>query len=1014
MIQENKKNVLPLFRLKIQQVRCLFLTGILFSLMNIIFVSTVGAQDMTAIQNMTPVQREQVLKNLSPAQQQQIRELMQAQQSAQIDTTVVKVIEKQESAQFKGLHLPVQARQPVSPQESKGDVVGMSYFRVARERILAMENAIKSGNVPSVNVKDALSGYVGPLEMISSYVQTGTPERYYLSPGDEIFITYWGNNVPLTTRLLTVTPYGEVQDPGFGKIVARGMTLEQFEKAAQEQYQRYNNPTDFNFVATLGRLKSIGITITGEAFRPGSYSVSAVTTLFNALNACGGPNDLGSLREIKLLRGNKSYDIDFYDFLINASTKGDYALQGGDIIHISRTEKRILVEGEVLRPGIYEVKSGENLNDLLTLAGGIKSSGIQDKVFVETTLSNHSRVTRDVNITDRESVNSYTLMDEDRVFVRPIYPLIKNYITVTGNVENPGSYELKQGLQLLDVVRSAIPLEDTYMERAIVTRFHFDSEEYTHIPINLSKLLSGDLTQNIGMAAWDTLRVFSKTEVDFTADKMVSIQGCVQRPGDYVRSENMHISDLVFGAGGFLPDVWLSQALLKRWDFEKKNWILITVDLNRVLNEEPAENRLLQDRDILKILSLSDAVFIPPHEVTISGNVQRPGKYVRADSMRVRDLLFEAGGVLPGFHSKAHLARAYSNNETEIITINLDKLLDGNSTDNYLLQDQDILTITKYSTFYDHPSYVSVSGEVTLPGPYALRNKEVPLSQILQQAGGFTDRAYPKGLILSRKRENLIHDDQLRSLKKSNQAVTRETKIQYYQEEIKNRLALAAFLGGEEEEGKQTLLPTMPNVSGSAVSSNDIESIMAAGLVPGIAEETGKVVQSTADVLSGNPQVGAVYREISDQELQFTDMVRISVNIDEILKGNKKDVLLMDGDEIYVPEQPRVVHIRGAVNNAMTLQFVKNKKPEYYIKRAGGLDQDADKDRTRILRVDGSIWMAEEVSNIEQGDIIYVPTKVMSTEIETTTDKILNVIRYTLSTVASITIFLVLIEKISE
>ena len=1007
MIMGKKKAILQFIPLEILHFKSTILVFLLSC------IGLIHAQDITAIQNMTTEEREQAFKQLTLGQQEAVREVMKAQRGSQVDTSASN---EMETVQFKGFHLPPEEGVEGDLKrlkDSKPEVIGTSYFRTARERILIMEDAIKKGNVPPVNTKDALAGYVGPLESISSYVQTGTPERYYLSPGDEILITYWGTNLAFTSRILKVNSYGEVQDPGIGKMVVRGMTLQQFESAAREQYIRNNNPVDFKFFTTLGRLKSIQVFITGEAFRPGSYSVSSVTTLFNALYACGGPTDDGSLREIRLIRGKTSYHVDLYDFLLKASTKGDYALQGGDIIYIARTGKRILVEGEVYTPGIYEVKPGENLDDLLNLTGGIKSSGLKNNVFIETTLPNQSRITRDVNMTDRQSVASYTLMDDDRVFVRPIFSRIKNYITVLGNVENPGSFELKPGLHLLEVVRSALPLEDTYMDRAVITRFHFDTEEYVRIPINLQKLLSGDVTQNIALAAWDTLRVFSRAEIDFTPGKMVAIRGAVQRPGNYVRSKNMRISDLVFSAGGLLPDVWLDKALLKRWDFEKNNWILITVDLNLAIKGDPEEDRILEDKDVLDIFNMYKATFVPVHEVTISGNVQRPGKYARVDSMRVKDLIFEAGGLLPGYNTRASLARAYSENETEVVQIDLGKLMNGELSDNFLLQDQDILNIKKRSNFFEHPQYVSITGEVNSPGPFALRNKKVRLSEAIQQADGFTERAYPKGLILRRRRKHLVQDDQIHSLEKSNQAVTRESKIQYYQEGIKNRLALANVLNGEEDRTGSGL-PQLPTVSGSVISGDDVEKAMAAGLVSGIADESGKMIQSTMENFSTNPHVGAVYRQISNQELGFSDMVRISVNIDDILNDKKHDIILKDGDEIFIPEKPDVVHIRGAVNNVMTLNYVENKKIEYYIERAGGLDQDADEDRIRILRMDGAVWVTNNIKFVEQGDIIYVPTKVMSTEIRTNMDKILDVIRYTLSAAASITVFLVLIEKIGQ
>lgn len=976
--------------------------------------SSASAQDISALLRMTPAQRAQALRSLPPDQQRAVMEMIQAQQGVSgADTAAVQTT----TQRFEGLEIPAQT-ETVSGDTSFAEantlpeIIGMAYFEPARQRILAMEEAIRLGRVPAVDARDALSGYVGPLDMISSHVQTGTPERYFLSPGDEILISYWGNNLQLTTQTLTVNAYGEVEAAGIGKIVVRGMTLNQFEDAAREQYQRRNNPTDFEFIATLTRLKSIHIFITGEAFRPGSYSVSAVTTLFNALYACGGPSDHGSLRHIKLLRGGRSYSADFYDFLLKGSARGDHALQGGDIIHISRAAHRVLVEGEVSRSGFYEVLEKERLNDLIDLAGGIRPTGLTKNVFVETTQPGQQRITRDIDMADTRAVAGLRLMDGDRVLVRPLFPRITNVVVVEGHVQNPGAYELKPKMRIRHLVESAMPLENVYLEKAVLTRFHFENETYSRIEVNLRKLFSGDISENITLQAWDSLRVYSRADVDFTPRKEVVVTGAVQRPGPYVRGENMRVADLVFQAGGLLPDAFHDQALIRRWDFRRGIQVLISINLDRALGGDHGENRILMDSDSLRIFSLSEAVFTPAHEVTITGAVQRPGTYIRADSMRVSDLIFEAGGLLPGYYQYANLARARSEKETEIVSIDLEQLLFGNQSQNFLMQDQDILNIKKRTDFYDMPHWVTVSGEVNFPGPYALKNKNVRLSEIIRLAGGFTFEAYPKGLVLRRRREFLVQQDQEALLQSTNVSAAEETRIQYYQEEVRNRLALGAMAKSETEA--ESGLPQMPAVTGSVISGGEIEKTMAAGIVPSIAEGTGRTVQSIMDNISGDPSVGAVLREISSDDLMFAEMERISVDIKDVLEGNGKDVVVKPGDEIYVPEQPRTVSVRGAVNNALTLNYVKGKNLKYYIKRAGGYDQDADKDRVRIVRMDGAVWLADDVNKIEQGDIIYVPTRVMSAEIRSTTDKILDVVKYTLSTAASIAIFMVLIEKISE
>jgi len=962
------------------------------------------AQITQVLQGMTPAERQQALQNLTPEQQKTVMEMLQARQSEAGGTA-----EPAEPEKFEGLTVPAQE----VPEDPLSDlnVVGMHYFSPARKRILAIESATRQGRVPPVETRDAISGYVGPIDMISAHVQIGSPERYFLSPGDDISISYWGNNLQLTTIDVSVNRYGVVAHRAIGTVVARGMTLQQFERVVTEQYNRINNPTDFHLIATLDRLKSIRVNIAGAAFRPGSYAVSALTTLFNALYACGGPANHGSLRKIKLLRGNTTYDVDFYDYILKGSTQDDYPLQGGDIIHIDRSGKRIRIEGEVYQTGIFEVTAEENLNDLMELSGGIKPTGLRDNVQIETILPNRERVTRDVDMDKARAVAGLKLMDGDRITVRPIHPRMLNYVTVEGNVEQPGRYELKPDMRLLELVRTAMPLEDTYPDKAVITRFNFVDESYSRISFDLNRLLGGDNTENILLQDWDILRIFSKDETEFMPAKEVYVLGSVQRPGTYVRSDNMRVSDLIFEAGGLMPDTYHDQALIRRWDFTREIQILIPVNVKKAMEGDRRENVELMDMDSLRIYVTPEAIFTPPHEVSVIGSVQRPGMYIRSDSMRVKDLIFEAGGLLPGYYKMATLARARTEKETEIIPIDLDELLSEQNDVNLFLRDQDILNIKRRADFHEAPNWVNITGEVNFPGPYALKDKNVRLSEIIQMAGGFTLEAYPKGLVLQRSKGFLILDEQEALLQRTNRAVTTESIVQYRHEEIKNRLALSALTEKSAEDA--TAMPAMPAITGSVVSGGDIEKTMAAGLVPSIAQGTGQAIDRAIESIGGTPSVGAVLRELTAEDLAFQDRERISVHIEDIMEGRDKDILVKPGDTIYVPEQPRTVSVRGAVNNTLSLNYVRGKKIKYYIRRAGGYDQDADKDRIRIVRMDGAVWLADEVRTIEQGDIIYVPTRVMSAEIKSTTDKILDVIKYAMTTAASIAVFMVLIGKIS-
>ncbi|MBD3184573.1 hypothetical protein GF312_19990, partial [Candidatus Poribacteria bacterium] len=266
------------------------------------------------------------------------------------------------------------------------DRFGFDFFTGARNRILKIEDKVKDGkdiDITSPTVKDAISGFVGPIDMMDSNVSANIPSKYILSPGDRLTLHFWSDmEVDIQSIPLMVDSKGEVIIPKIGNISARGMTLAQFEEAARSLLSRvmYKN---LGLVVTLETLKSIQIFISGEAFRPGRYAVSNVTSLFNALYMCGGPNDNGSLRDIKLLRNGETMAVDFYKYLMHGDSSQDFSLYAGDTIFIPRVGKTAMISGEVKRPAVYELKDDEKLLDLIELAGGIRPSGLLQRVQID-------------------------------------------------------------------------------------------------------------------------------------------------------------------------------------------------------------------------------------------------------------------------------------------------------------------------------------------------------------------------------------------------------------------------------------------------------------------------------------------------------------------------------------------------------------------------------------------------------------------------------------------------------
>ncbi len=788
---------------------------------------------------------------------------------------------------------------------------GRNFFEPARKRILGMEKKILNGTLllPELAQRDALLGFVGPLEMVTSSVYAAIPHRYVLTPGDQVTLTFWGTGLDLQKMTLIVSEQGDVTLPRVGQMVVRGMTLDTFQKNAKTALTRVT-VKDLDLIATLDRLKSIQIFVTGEAFRPGSYAVSAVTTLFNALYAAGGPSDLGSLRDIRLLRDQQTIRVDLYDYLLRGDSQNDLPLQAGDTVFIPQRHRSISMRGEVNRPALYELKEQEQLLALIDLAGGIKTTGILQNVLIHSLSPNKERIVREVNLA--QGAPDTLVYDGDEVEVSAVLPEITNQVILKGSVERPGVYELKGNMRLSDLFSETNrPLGETDLERADLIRLNEDRKTTRLIPIHLGRALAGDPQQNILLAWMDKVVVYSKFDV----------------------------------------------------------------------------------------------AFYPSRVVTALGAIQKPGTYPRADGMHLRDLLLEVGGVLPGYHEVMEVARARSDGEITLLQIDIPGLLRQDETQNILLQDEDIVSVRKKSEFFDKPIFVTVQGEVKYPGAYALKTRADRLSDLIQRSGGLTESAYAKGSIFTRKRQYIPSDAQRGDLVRVNQVVNRINDIDYERQVARNQYLLI------QDQGAQAV--TRASSTPVVRSSGTVAESVAIGQLPGVAETAGQAagqaVGGIIDAIQDLPSVVSRARTFTDADLLPVERVIIDVVNAMAHPEGVRNLTLNSGDTLEVPVRSETISVVGAVIRPTVIVHESGKALKHYIARSGGYTQDAHPEGTLVLKMDGAIMPVDEVKTLEAGDMVYVPPKVMSAEIVTTMDKVLDMIKFTLTTAASVGAFIALI-----
>ena len=598
---------------------------------------------------------------------------------------------------------------------------------------------------------------------------------YLIGPGDEIIVMLWGETQ--FVQVLTVDKEGFIFIPEVGQVFVNGLNLNLLEsKLFRVLSQSYAslNPNFGNKATTfldvsLGNLRPLRIQVLGEVSQPGAYTVSPSATLFSALYYFNGPTNLGSLRDIRLIRNEKNIvTIDFYDYLLTGKKPNDQKLQHDDVVFIPKRIKTVSIEGEVNRPGIYELLDGETLLDIISMAGELKISAYLDRLqidrivpFDERELLGMDRTFIDVDLNNVLSNEiNFELQDGDRIQIFSVLNLRQNIVDIRGSVVRPGSYDIGTSLTLKDlIIKADSLLGDAYLDRVDVVRTGSDFSEEL-IKLNLGKVLEGDPGNNIFLQGLDRVRVYGLTEMIPKA--FVSISGYVKNPGRYLLQENMTLYDLIFKAGGYIDSEFKKKAYLGRAELVRKmdegtEKEIVPFNLGLVLDKKGIASALLKPDDGVRIYSI-DEIEGSTRYVSISGHVKSPGRYeLYEGNMTLYDLIFKAGGYIDSeFKKSTYLDRAElirrkeNSSEKEIIPFNLGLVLEKKGLFNLSLKPDDFVKIYNISEIEGSTRYVSVTGHVKRPGKYELYEGNMTLYDLLFKVGGFDDDIHKATTYLER------------------------------------------------------------------------------------------------------------------------------------------------------------------------------------------------------------------------------------------------------------------------
>lgn len=505
-----------------------------------------------------------------------------------------------------------------------------------------------------------------------------TPADYKLGPGDEVIIDIWGSNE--ATIRQTISPDGFISIPNVGLVSLNGMTVKEADsylrKKMSRSYPVDGEGADSDIKLTLGNIRTIHVNVVGEVVNPGTYFVSSLSTVYNALYIAGGINEVGSLREIALVRNNKKIaTVDLYDFIINGYTTGDVMLKDGDVITVPAYRNIVDVAGKVKRPMKYEMKDGEDVKNVVDYAGGFTGDAYKSNIR----LIRRNGVEYQLYTVDADEFEGFRLMDGDSLTVGQMVDRYENKVDIQGAVYHPGAYQLGEDISTVaQLVRKAEGLRgDAFTNRALLFR---EKEDLTRevIPVDLKAVLNGT-AEDILLHKNDSLHVSSIH--DITDLGTISINGEVALPGTYVFVDNMTIEDAILQAGGLLESasivkIDISRRIKNQASHEEPDSIgqSFTLAFKDGYAVDGNKEFVLQPYDQISVRKSPG--YFEQASVSVSGEVMFPGSYTLTHkNERISDLVKKAGGVSSWAYVKgARLQRRMNEDEKRRVESAMDFL----------------------------------------------------------------------------------------------------------------------------------------------------------------------------------------------------------------------------------------------------------------------------------------------------------------------------------------------------
>ena len=799
------------------------------------------------------------------------------------------------------------------------------------------------------------NGSLSLYEVSKDYIPN---DSYILGPGDVVTVSIFGKSQ--ADLQFTIKPDGFIEPANLPKIYLKGISLGQAREVVRRRLQNFYQFEKGQFALTLTTARTLTIQITGAVAQPGTYTLSAYNTAFNALIAAGGPTKLGTVRNIQVINGGKVKELDVYEYLFNPQKQSDYCLQNNDILYVPFIGDLVEIKGSVKQVGVFEMKNKETFPDLLEYAGGYLSDALEDEIQ----LVRKNKEGSFVKEYSGAELAKLTFEDGDKVLIATQTSDKKDYVEINGWIDYPGIYGIRDYPTIKQVLQKVGIREETRMDVAYLTRTLVDG---TRKLIQFSPEAQLALEDSLALVLLpeDQITVFNIR--DFVDKATVAIEGAVRQPGTFALDESANVAFLIDLAKGLKQDAKLDLAYLFRENPDGTTEIE-TLNLEDILSG--ASSFELRDKDVLRVLS--EKAFIDASTVSIVGAVRNPIELTVDSAVTVKALIDLANGLKKDARTdRAYIFRTYPDGSQEILT--LDLAAEIAVEDPMPLMDKDQVRILSERTYYDG-AVLSISGEVRngLEMPY---DSTITLDEVLNLAGGLTFAGDSSQVVVYRiafegrdigKVKEFTLDSRINGdfLFQPFDAIVVRKKAGFEFQEYVNIGGEVAFPGRYAiREG----------------------------------EKVGDLIR----------KAGGLTKEAFPQAATFNRQGKgkVFISVDRILKlGNTyNNIELLPGDDLFIPSKDMTVEIRLANTEAaeyasfaneyarpsVHVAYVAGKSARWYVKNmVGGFGDDAKRTDVNVVYANGTVkdfkWYRPtyRYPKVKPGSIVVVGKKPAKKEKE--------------------------------